>query len=92
MIKKRLGVNIDHVATIRNARDEIYPNPSQNYFYINTDANFIEIYDFSGRIIMSEEIEKYTRINRDGITDGLYLYRLFNKEKNLTKTGKIIFN
>ena len=28
MIKKRrLGVNIDHVATIRNAREENYPNP-----------------------------------------------------------------
>ena len=27
MLKKRLGVNIDHVATIRNARGEIYPNP-----------------------------------------------------------------
>ena len=26
-IKKRLGVNIDHVATIRNARGEKYPNP-----------------------------------------------------------------
>ncbi len=25
--KKRLGVNIDHVATIRNARGEIYPDP-----------------------------------------------------------------
>jgi len=24
---KRLGVNIDHVATVRNARDEIYPSP-----------------------------------------------------------------
>ena len=24
---KRLGVNIDHVATVRNARGEIYPNP-----------------------------------------------------------------
>ena len=24
---KKLGVNIDHVATIRNARDEIYPSP-----------------------------------------------------------------
>ena len=23
----RLGVNIDHVATVRNARGEIYPNP-----------------------------------------------------------------
>jgi len=27
MIKTRLGVNIDHVATIRNARGEIYPDP-----------------------------------------------------------------
>ena len=27
MIKKRLGVNIDHVATIRNARGESYPDP-----------------------------------------------------------------
>ena len=27
MIKKRLGVNIDHIATIRNARGEIYPDP-----------------------------------------------------------------
>ena len=24
---KKLGVNIDHVATIRNARDEVYPSP-----------------------------------------------------------------
>ena len=27
MIRKRLGVNIDHVATIRNARGETYPDP-----------------------------------------------------------------
>ena len=27
MKTKKLGVNIDHVATIRNARGEIYPNP-----------------------------------------------------------------
>ena len=27
MINRRLGVNIDHVATIRNARGEIYPDP-----------------------------------------------------------------
>ena len=27
MIKKRLGINIDHVATIRNARGESYPEP-----------------------------------------------------------------
>ena len=27
MMKIRLGVNIDHVATVRNARGEIYPSP-----------------------------------------------------------------
>ena len=27
MIKTRLGINIDHVATIRNARGENYPSP-----------------------------------------------------------------
>ena len=27
MIKRKLGVNIDHIATIRNARGEIYPDP-----------------------------------------------------------------
>ena len=27
MIKKKLGVNIDHVATIRNVRGEVYPDP-----------------------------------------------------------------
>ncbi len=27
MLKKRLGVNIDHVATVRNARGENYPSP-----------------------------------------------------------------
>ena len=26
---KKLGVNIDHVATIRNARGELYPEPYQ---------------------------------------------------------------
>ena len=29
MNKKKLGVNIDHVATIRNARGEKYPDPTQ---------------------------------------------------------------
>ena len=27
MTNKRLGVNIDHVATVRNARGEKYPSP-----------------------------------------------------------------
>ena len=32
MKKNRLGVNIDHVATIRNARGEKYPDPLKSSF------------------------------------------------------------
>ena len=32
MSKIRLGVNIDHVATVRNARGENYPSPFKSSF------------------------------------------------------------
>ena len=42
---KRLGVNIDHVATIRNARGEIHPNPvSAAKFAKNAGADSITIH------------------------------------------------
>ena len=31
MTLPRLGVNIDHVATLRNARGENYPSPFENF-------------------------------------------------------------
>tara|TARA_B110000438_G_scaffold179694_1_gene171738 strand:- start:92 stop:814 length:723 start_codon:yes stop_codon:yes gene_type:complete len=45
MIKKKLGVNIDHVATIRNARGENYPNPLKAALISqNSGANSITIH------------------------------------------------
>jgi pyridoxine 5-phosphate synthase len=45
MIKKRLGVNIDHVATIRNARGEKYPDPAKVALIAqNSGANSITIH------------------------------------------------
>ena len=41
----RLGVNIDHVATIRNARGEIYPDPLKAAILAqNSGANSITIH------------------------------------------------
>ena len=31
---KRLGVNIDHVATVRNARGEIHPDPCKAALFV----------------------------------------------------------
>ena len=45
MINRRLGVNIDHVATVRNARGENYPDPSKVALVAqNCGANSITIH------------------------------------------------
>ena len=44
-MKKRLGVNIDHVATIRNARGETYPSPLKAALIAqNCGANSVTIH------------------------------------------------
>jgi pyridoxine 5-phosphate synthase len=57
MNKKKLGVNIDHVATIRNARGEIYPDPLKAALivqrsgadsvtiHLREDRRHIQVYD-----------------------------------------------
>ena len=35
---KRLGVNIDHIATVRNARGEKYPDPYRACLLYTSDA------------------------------------------------------
>mgnify|MGYP001389934337 CR=1 FL=1 len=45
MRSKKLGVNIDHVATIRNARGEKYPDPYKAAIIAkNSGANSITIH------------------------------------------------
>ena len=45
MKKKKLGVNIDHVATIRNARGEKYPDPLRAALFAEkSGANSITIH------------------------------------------------
>ena len=41
MNKIRLGVNIDHVATVRNARGEIYPSPIKSSIISSKKAGLI---------------------------------------------------
>ena len=36
---KRLGVNIDHIATLRNARGELYPSPLRAAIQDNPNPN-----------------------------------------------------
>ena len=77
----RLSINIS----------SIYPNPVISSFKVNNSANRIEITDISGRKIKEENLLSEKRIYRTNISNGLYIYHLFNEENKEIKKGKIIF-
>ena len=81
---------INSVNNIKTS-SSLTPNPTSDYFKVKTDASKIQIYDISGRKVMDKNILLENNIYRDNISDGLYIYRLFNKENNELENGKIIF-
>tara|TARA_B100001540_G_C15815225_1_gene646866 strand:+ start:990 stop:2351 length:1362 start_codon:yes stop_codon:yes gene_type:complete len=81
---------INSVNNIKTS-SSLIPNPTTNFFKVRKDAYKIEIYDISGRKIMDKNILLENNIDRENISDGLYIYRLLNKENNELENGKIIF-
>ena len=63
----RLGVNIDHVATLRNARGEIYPDPCRAALMAkNSGANSITIHlREDRRHITDKDLFKIIRIKKN---------------------------
>ena len=60
---KRLGVNIDHVATLRNARGELHPDPvvaaklvKKSLEFVNFRADFYRNFTRSCRINKNYQI------------------------------------
>ena len=69
----------------------IYPNPVFSSFKVNNSAKRIEIKDISGRKIKEENLFSDKRIHRTNISNGLYIYHLFNEKNKEIEKGKIIF-
>mgnify|MGYP000875344361 CR=1 FL=1 len=80
---KRLGVNIDHVATIRNARGEIYPSILRAALLAEksgADSVTIHLRE-DRRHIKDKDLEKFIKP---------YKYILYHKPKiDLTKYNEI---
>jgi len=75
---------------------KLAPNPvTQNStikFPIETEIDFIKIFDVFGRLVRNEKIySEYVNINANEYASGIYLYQLFSKDK-LLKTDKFIVN
>jgi hypothetical protein len=83
-----------------NTSCNIFPNPvsqratvniSKSDFKNNTHLNF-EITDVAGkRVALYENVDRSFELNRQGIRNGLYFYRLIN-DTHVVKTGKMVFN
>ena len=64
-----------------------YPNPSEGHINFNKDVDLIEIYDITGKIVVTfENTVKNRPINIDYLDTGLYLVKISNDNLLSTKT------
>ena len=76
-----------------NNKISIYPNPGNDYFYIEgltESEHLIELYDINGKIVLKDEITYNNSINTALLKQGVYFYRIFNKQKDFSTRGKWI--
>jgi len=69
--------------------DEVYfyPNPSEGHINFNKDVDLIEIFDITGKIVVTfENTIKNRPINIDYLDTGLYLVKISNDNLLSTKT------
>lgn len=77
-----------------NINISIYPNPANNFIYINNNNNrntsTIDIYDVSGKCVLTEKTkQKQHKINISQLNNGVYYVQVIDK-KGSTKTKKIV--
>ena len=74
-----------------NSKLSVYPNPSSEVFYINSDSrgSFV-VYNLIGKIIKTETIDLgITKLDLANYPSGIYLMKVTN-DSNQTKTMKLI--
>jgi len=58
---------------------EVYPNPSNGKFFFSSQLSIIELYDFAGNLLITEEA--ITELDLSNMTSGIYLARIAVNEK-----------
>ncbi|MDR2835541.1 MAG: T9SS type A sorting domain-containing protein [Bacteroidales bacterium] len=78
----------------QNSKIYIYPNPVNNFIYINNEENInnlsISIYSVDGKLIQSLEIQNSSSLDISNYKTGYYFYKITNKEKQFVKNGQFV--
>ena len=72
----------------QNSQDNlnIYPNPTHDYFSMNTSVEHIDIYSLSGQLVKSFDGDYRVnhRFDIQDLNNGLYVVKIGTKDKYLT--------
>jgi sugar lactone lactonase YvrE len=81
--------NVAGIETIeKDANLSIYPNPNNGTFIIettNAGKQILQVFDISGRLVLSQSITKKTMIDAGSLNDGIYTLSLRSDEGMITK-------
>ncbi|HNO70231.1 MAG TPA: T9SS type A sorting domain-containing protein [Bacteroidia bacterium] len=89
-----------HVDILNTANYKIYPNPFYESLIVDmaNDSSFdggclFTMYDVFGREVIQLPIPNhYLKINRENLPNGIYFYKLNNRNDSVIGSGKIIAN
>ena len=80
-------LEIPQIAQIAENRVSLYPNPAQTNFGIQglETSHAIRVYDINGRLILEEERADNRPIDMGRYEPGIYLVRIENEDRSVTK-------
>ena len=67
---------------------ELFPNPASNEVSIswtNGGSGSIELFDVSGKLVLTAEVSSGNKLNLAGLTKGVYLLKLSNQDQSAFK-------
>jgi hypothetical protein len=71
---------------------QVYPNPANNFINIKFNSPAadlkLELFDITGRMVLTTDLSGNQKINIGHLEDGLYIYRL--NQEGIVKSGKIL--
>ncbi len=95
---KRPNIPIEKVVYTNKIR--VYPNPATNQINLAFEKELsmesvFEIYDFSGKLLLSKTLEAKTvfnTINLIRVKAGIYYYKIYTANETLAKNKLVILN
>ena len=87
------GTHVGIKEVTKSSDFHVYPNPATtavNFSFTNEENGKVELYDVTGKKVGASNIEdKKARISTEGLSNGLYIYRIMDNDKKVIGTGKV---